>query len=90
MEFEHAGWLLEESDYEDGDGFHTPDYTAVRGGERRGLNVSRFFFTPTPARFAFLVDTGFPAHPPRAPGRPYGPWNNEDLDRAIAAAKIGA
>jgi len=55
----------------------------VKDGERRQLHTSRFDFTPTSERFAFLIDAGFPPHPPRREGSPLGPWTDRDLYEAI-------
>ncbi len=81
--FEHKGWRLHCEPEDDGDGFTTDLWYAVKDGERRELHHSRFSFTPTLMRFAYLVDAGFPSHPPRAEGRPLGPWSDADVDAAI-------
>ena len=54
------GWQLLTFDYEDGDGFIRPGFYAYRFGEYRLLNTSRFSFTPTQERFAWIVNNGFP------------------------------
>ena len=83
-ELEYKGWRLVTEDYEDGDGFVTDDHYAVRGEERRHLHHSRFSFTPTPERFAFLIDAGFPSCPPRARERGVSfPWSDKDVDAEI-------
>ena len=76
---EHNGWTCVEGTERDGDGFNTPEYTAQRGDETRTINHSRFGFTMTPARFAWLVDNDFPP----SPG--IGPWTEAQLDERIAA-----
>lgn len=82
---EHKGWRLEVDEARDGDGFGYPVFWAVRGEECKLLQCSRFSFTPTQERFAFLVDNNFPSHPPRPDGKryPLGPWTDKDLDAAI-------
>lgn len=82
-EIEHDGWRLEVEPYQDGDGFWTDEYYAVRGEERRHLHHSRFSFTPTQERVAYLIDAGFPSHPPRPEGSCLGPWSDKDVDEAI-------
>ncbi len=79
---EHDGWRLETEPCLDWDGFWTDEFYAVRGDERRHLRHSRFDFTPTPERFAYLIDAGFPLLP-RPGGWSSVPWNNKDVDEAI-------
>jgi len=75
----HGGYMLIEVDDWDGEGFRSPTYAARSMREDRLLNVSRFFFTPTSERFAWLVDNGFP------PAPSIGPWCDAQIDAAIAA-----
>lgn len=76
------GWSLLRGDYQDSDGFTTPFYVA-RGPERDVLlNVSRFDFTPTQERFAFLVEFGFPADVVYSTGV-RGPLSDHTIDVAI-------
>lgn len=88
-EIEHNGWTLIEDEDQDSDGFWAPMFWAERGDEKKLLNCSRFNFTATQERFAFLVDNGFPSHPPRPDGKPYplGPWTDEAVDAAIREAE---
>lgn len=78
------GWTLFQSDQFDGDGFHYLDYAAVRGGEVRQLDVSRFRFTPSQDRFAWLVRNGFPPRPS------FGPWDDTDIEMRIAVEAVAA
>lgn len=72
------GWRLCELTEHDDDGFSRPGYIA-RSAERDViLNVSRFHFSPSQARFAWLVENGFP----RAAG--CGPWTDIELDAQLA------
>lgn len=74
----HGEWDCRESDYEDGDSFTTPWWTAVHKvtQESKLLHLSRFSFAMTPERFAWLVDNGFPRHP-------RGNWDNASIDEAM-------
>lgn len=74
------GWTLCSLQETDGDGFHFTSYFAVRGNEQRSLNVSRFRFSPSQARFAFLARNGFP----HRPGKLLGPWDDTDIEMALA------
>lgn len=80
------GYLLIESEEQDGDGFWHPVYLAVKGEETHQLHVSRFNFTPTQERFDWLVRWGFP--------RAYlvglsrgGPLTDTIIDNAIAGER---
>lgn len=78
----YRGWKLEVEPYEDGDGFWTDDYFAVKDGVRQHLHHSRWGFYPTPRRFAWLVDSNFPRHPKG------WNWKNDSIDEAILQDKI--
>ena len=77
----YRGFTLLELDERDGDGFYTREFAARGPDGDVPLNVSRFFFTPSNARFAWLVDNGFPP----SPG--IGPWCDAQIDAAIAAGR---
>lgn len=76
------GWQLLAYDYEDGDRFHSRGYTAHRFGEFKQLNTSRFFFTPSQERFAWIVENGFPAGMMFRDLR--GPLCDSSIDMALA------
>jgi len=78
-----AGWRLFEFDEEDGDGFTTPSYYAKCEGcdLEIWLDTSRFRFTPSQDRFAYLVNHGFPPRP-----NPFGGWDDTDIEYAMATA----
>lgn len=78
------GWALKAYPEDDGDSFTTTGYVAVRDDVVVLLRHSRFEFTPTQARFDYLVLNDFP----RAPGG--GPWTNAKIDRAIVGLKAVA
>lgn len=80
------GWQLHHFDEEDSDGFWTTGYLAQRGAEQRFLNTSRFRFTPSQDRFAWLVCAGFPERR----GRLMGPWDDTEIEAAIAAERVAA
>ena len=80
------GWQLHHFDEEDSDGFWTTSYLAQRGAEQRVLNTSRFRFTPSQDRFAWLVRAGFPERL----GRLMGPWDDTEIEAAIAAERVAA
>lgn len=81
---EYKGWRLIEDEEGDSDGFYTAEYYAEKDGERKSLHHSRFRFTPTLERFAFLIDAGFPSFPPHCVERGlYHPWSDEDVDAEI-------
>ena len=75
------GWRLLEGEERDGDRFWTPYYVAVRGAETVQLDVSRFRFTPSQDRFAWLVRNGFPPRPA------FGPWDDADIEDRLAAER---
>lgn len=81
---QHGGWSLYPA-YPLGTGI-AHEYEAVRGGETVRLGVSRFGFSPTAERFAWLVDNGFPSSVRRAGGA-LTPICDEDIDAAIEAAR---
>lgn len=91
----YRGYELLFFDVEDSDGFWTTAYLA-RGAEGdRLLEVSRFLFNPSQARFEWIVDMGFPAGVIYRPGvhELRGPLCNATIDNAIeaaAAAKVAA
>lgn len=72
------GWQLYSFVGYDSDGFHRPEYAARRGADEVPLDVSRFRFTPSNARFAWLVRNGFPPRPA------FGPWDDTDIEARIA------
>lgn len=78
------GWVLWATSDQDGEGFWSEDYFARSATRDRYLHVSRFDFTPTQERFAFLVRNGFPSFVVGSGGR--APWCNETLDAAIERA----
>ena len=78
------GWALMEAPNYDGDGFSYLDYYAVRGGETRMLDVSRFRWTPSQDRFAWLIENGFPPRPT------LGPWDDTDIEMRMAVPRIAA
>lgn len=78
------GWALYVYDERDLDGFGTDAYFA-RGPLRDVfLPVSRFHFTPTQARFAWLVNADFPPTIER-PGGIFTPWCDSDIDAHLLA-----
>lgn len=79
------GWSLLEGEYEDGDRFTTKFYVASGPEHDVLLNVSRFDFKPTQARFAWLVGFGFPQNVTYMTGV-RGPLCNASIDGAIARA----
>lgn len=72
------GWQLCELIEDDDDGFSRPSYVARSAERDVFLNVSRFHFSPSQARFAWLVEHGFPC----ASG--CGPWTDIELDGQLA------
>lgn len=78
------GWVLHTWTERDNCGFRYPEYAAVRGGEVRHLNVSRFCFSPSQNRFEWLVRNGFPA----SPGT--GPWDDTDIEMRMAIPAVAA
>ncbi|WP_310530684.1 hypothetical protein [Novosphingobium sp.] len=80
------GWTLLVRDFQDDERFWYAEYIAVRGQFERSLHTSRFRFTPTQERFAFLI-----ANPQRAfVGRSgvLGSWDDASIDAAIAAEAV--
>ncbi len=73
------GWTLMLTEEWDNDGFVTDLYYARSDAEDRLIEHSRFDFTPTQARFDWIVRNGFP----RCPGG--GPWTDTLIDAAVAA-----
>lgn len=71
------GWSLHSYPYMDGEGFWRDEYAARRGDAEVPLDVSRFRFTPSQARFAWLVRNGFPPRPA------FGPWDDTDIEARI-------
>lgn len=78
------GWHLAFHTSRDSDGFDYREYAAVRGSELRWLDVSRFRFTPSHDRFAWLVNSGFPQRPS------FGPWDDTDIEMRMAITEIAA
>lgn len=79
-----GGWALFSYEEDDGDGFTTLGYIARGADLDVMLGLSRFRFTPTQARFAWLVRNSFPRAMVR-PGGACSPLDNNDIDAAIAA-----
>lgn len=80
------GWSLFAMDEPDGDGFWTTSYVARCDDGDVMLHTSRFRFTPSQERFAWLVRHGFP----RRPGKILGPWCDLDIEAAIEAERAVA
>ena len=80
------GYTLCAMPEDDGDGFTAQVYFARKHGPDYPvdfhLDISRFSFTPTQARFVWLVRNGFS----RRPG--IGPWDDRDIDREIAREEL--
>jgi hypothetical protein len=76
------GWSLLSFEEEDSNGFWRDCYIARRGDRSVLLDVSRFNFTPTQARFDWLVRNGFPKRP-----TPKGGWFSVEIDARIAAER---
>ena len=75
------GWALCEMG---GGSIYDPrEYIAVRGAEHKLLGTSRWTFTPTQERFAWLVRNGFPSSLKRAHGVTT-PIDDADIDAALA------
>ena len=72
------GWQLCELDGRYHRGRWIVDYIARSADRDVVLNVSRFRFTPSQARFAWLVENGFPASPN------IGPWDDTDIEMRLA------
>lgn len=75
------GWSLCYEDVEPHGRWH--EYVAVRGDELQFLGVSRFFFTPSQDRFAWLVRGGFPSTI-RREGGCHTPITDNDIDAALS------
>lgn len=72
------GWTLHAYDEWDSDGFWTDAWFA-RGAERDvALDVSRFHFSPSQERFAWLVRHDFPRR------RGIGPWDDTEIEHEMA------
>jgi hypothetical protein len=80
------GWTLLSRLERDGDGFPCEDFFAARQGELRVLNVCRFRFSPSQERFAWLVRNSFP----QRPGKILGPWDDTDIEAALATERRAA
>lgn len=74
------GWTLCRFDDLDSDGFWTTEYVARSDATDVHLDVCRFRFTPSQARFDWLVRHDFPARP-----NPFGGWDDGDIEGRIAA-----
>jgi hypothetical protein len=80
------GWTLLSTITYDGDGFPYEDFFAARQGELRVLQTCRFRFSPSQERFAWLVRGGFP----QRDGKILGPWDDTDIEAALAAERRAA
>jgi hypothetical protein len=78
------GWQLCELVEFDRSGFRSTTYIASSADQDVVLNLSRFRFTPSQARFAFLVEHGFPASPN------IGPWDDTDIEMRLAVPEVAA
>lgn len=76
------GWTLCQFDEDDSDGFTTPGYIARSAATDVPLDTSRFRFTPSQDRFAWLVRNGFPARP-----HPMGGWDDTDIEHRLTAER---
>lgn len=76
------GWELRCWESEDGDGFFVNEYVARSATRDIHLDVSRFNFTPSQGRFAWLVRNGFPPRPE------FGPWDDTDIEARITAEAV--
>jgi hypothetical protein len=75
------GWSLMWTEEEDGDFFLTDLYFARSDTEDRLIHHCRFDFTPTQARFDWLVRNGFPST--------RGSWTDAKIDAAIECEAAG-
>lgn len=76
------GWTLCAFTEDDPDGFQTTAYVA-RGPDRDvWLDVSRFRFSPSQDRFAWMVKHGFPPCPY------LGPWDDTDIDMRLTVEAL--
>ena len=73
------GWRLFWFEEPDTDGFWTNAYFARGEHVDVKLDVSRFDFTPSQDRFAWLARHGFPRRP-----TPFGGWDDTELEQAMA------
>lgn len=80
------GWILWSFDEADSDGFFAPAYFARGEREDVLLSVSRFRFSPSQERFAWLVRNGFP----RRPGKILAAWDDTEIEERIAAERLAA
>lgn len=78
------GWRLFTFEERDSCGFSTPAYLAVKGDREEWLDVSRFRFTPSQDRFAWLVSNHFPAR------RAFGPWDDTEIEHFMATERLAA
>ena len=78
------GWTLCVYPEWDSDGFTTPGYVARSATRDALLNLSRFRFSPSQDRFAWLVRNGFPK--PHS----FGPWDDTEIEAALAAERVAA
>lgn len=76
------GWSLLALDEHGDDRIQTITYIAQSADEDVVLQVSRFGFTPTQDRFAWLVGNGFPGPVERAGGC-LTPLCDDDIDAAL-------
>lgn len=74
------GWQLYRLEVEDGDRFASYEYFAARDDEEIHLPVSRFHWSPSQDRFAWLVRNRFPARP----GKILAPWDDTEIEVMIA------
>ena len=79
------GWAMFSIEVEDSDGFWTHEYFA-RGPVRDvHLDTSRFRFTPSQDRFAWLVRHGFPPRTIALAG-----WDDTEIESRIASERRAA
>lgn len=79
------GWHLRVWEEWDGDGFCTPAYNACHeDGREVWLDVSRWRFTPSQDRFAWLVRNGFPPRPA------LGPWDDFDIEQRLGTERANS
>lgn len=83
------GWHLVSYDEQDNQGFTTVGYAAVQDERFVTLHVSRFTFTPTQDRFAWLVRSGFPLGYRNRKGALCN-FSNDSIDRALHVRKVAA
>lgn len=79
------GWSLLTFDEIDRNSFPMPAFIARRGAREIWLDVSPTRFTPSQARFAWLVRHGFPLRP-----HPMGGWDDTDLELRLAGLSAAA